>query len=102
MLGERVAVPQMKHTHPAGSGGKAESVNTEWGGSLRPSHKPTYNCLALYCQQRGPAVVVCWYKQGSDDSVGFASCGQMWSGPRAPWEEVEAKLLCLCTQLSLD
>ena len=32
VLGERVAIPQMKRTHPAGSGGEAESVNTEWGG----------------------------------------------------------------------
>ena len=38
VLGERVAIPQMKRTRPVGSGGEAESVNTERGGSLRPSH----------------------------------------------------------------
>ena len=65
MLGERVAIPQMKRTRPAGSGGEAESVNTERGGPLRPSHNLTHNCLALYCHQRGPAVEVCWYKYGN-------------------------------------
>ena len=84
VLGERVAIPQMKHTCPVGSGGKAESVNTEWGGSLRPSHNLTHNCLALYCRQRGPAAEVHRYKYGNDNSMGLASCGQMWSGSRAP------------------
>ena len=85
VLGERVAIPQMKRTRPAGSGGKAESVNTEWGGSLRLLHNPTHNCLALYCRRRGPAVEVRQYKYGNDDSMGLASCGQMWSGSRAPF-----------------
>ena len=31
VLSERVAIPQMKRTHPVGSGGEAESVNTERG-----------------------------------------------------------------------
>ena len=84
VLGERVAIPQMKRTRPVGSGGEAESVNTERGGSLRPSHNPTHNCLALYCRRRGPAVEVRWYKYGNDDSMGLASCGRMWSGSRAP------------------
>ena len=84
MLGERVAIPQMKCTHPAGSGGKAESVNAEWGGSLRLSHNLTHNCLALYCHRRGPAVEVHWYKYGNYNSMGLASCGWMWSVSRAP------------------
>ena len=84
VLGERVAIPQMKCTHPAGSGGKAESVNAEQGGSFRPSHNPTHNCLALYCCWRGPAVEVQQYKYGNDNSMCLASCGQMWSGSRAP------------------
>ena len=84
VLGERVAIPQMKRTRPVGSGGEAESVSTERGGSLRPSHNPTHNCLALYCCWRGPAVEVRQYKYGNDDSMGLASCGQMWSGSRAP------------------
>ena len=85
VLGERVAIPQMKCTCHAGSGGKAESVNTERGGSLRPLHNLTHNCLALYCRQRGPAVEVHWYKYGNDNSMGLASCGRMWSGSRAPF-----------------
>ena len=84
MLGERVAIPQMKCTHPAGLGGEAKSVNTEWGGSLRLSHNLTHNCLALYCCQGDPAVVVHQYKYGNDDSMGLARCGWMWSGSRAP------------------
>ena len=79
VLGERVAIPQMKRTHPVGSGGEAESVSTEQGGSLRPSHNPTHNCLALYCCWRGPAAEVCQYKYGNDGSMGPASCGRMWS-----------------------
>ena len=97
MLGERVAIPQMKRTCPAGSGGEAESVNTEWGGPLRLSHNLTHNCLALYCHQRGPAVEVCWYKYGNDDSMGLASCGQMWSGSRAPVQEIERDVQSLCS-----
>ena len=84
VLGERVAIPQMKCTYPAGSGGKAESVNTEQGRSLRLLHNLTHNCLAPHCCQRGPAVVVHQYKYGNDNSMGLASCGQMWSGSRAP------------------
>ena len=84
VLGERVAIPQMKCTRPVGSGGEAESVSTERGGSLRPSHNLTHNCLALYCRQRGPAAEVRQYKYGNDDSMGLASCGRMWSGSRAP------------------
>ena len=80
VLGERVAIPQMKCTHPVGSGGKAESVSTERGGSLRLSHNLTHNCLALYCHWRGPAVEVRRYKYGNDNSMGLASCGRMWSG----------------------
>ena len=83
VLGERVAIPQMKHTRPAGSGGKAESVNTEWGVSLKLLHNLTHNCLALYCCQRGPAAEVCQYQYGNDDSMGLASSGRMWSGSRA-------------------
>ena len=83
-LGMVVAIPQMKCTRPVGSGGEAESVSTERGGSLRPSHNPTHNCLALYCRWRGPAAEVRQYKYGNDDSMGLASCGQMWSGSRAP------------------
>ena len=102
VLGERVAIPQMKRTHPVGSGGEAESVSTERGGSLRPSHNPTHNCLALYCRWRGPAAEVRQYKYGNDDSMGLASCGRMWSGSRAPQSSGEETVTLPRHVTSLD